>query len=165
MEFTTYPMATGKYHPKCGLFSPPQCDTAGAGKGGKQDLIQSLWKARGCRTAAAGAQRVWVEEGSKGQTWCWRNTQGPRGASGGKSSCEMWLLLHPPGTNPSSGRAGPFPAAGSAGMGPWLELAPSATAALAPALLRPPPRHSHPQQAGAGRQKTSRDFIDIKRAI
>lgn len=77
----------------------------------------------------------------------------------------MWLLLCPPGINPSLGRAGPFPVAGNVGMGPWLELAPSATAALASALLWPPPRHSNPEQAGAGRQRTSTDFIDIKRAI
>lgn len=86
-------------------------------EGGKQDSIQSLWKARGCRTAAAGARRVWAEEGSKGQTWCWRNTHDPQGGSGGRSSCEMWLLLCPPGTNPSSGRAGPFPRQGMSGWG------------------------------------------------
>lgn len=77
----------------------------------------------------------------------------------------MWLLLCPSGINPSSGRAGPFPAAGNVRMGPWLMLAPGTIAALALALLWPPPRHSHPEQAEARRQRTSTDFIDIKRAI
>lgn len=58
-----------------------------------------------------------------------------------------------------------LPAAGNVGMGPWLELAPGTAAALAPALPWPPPRRSHPEQAGAARQRTSTDFIDIKRAI
>lgn len=77
----------------------------------------------------------------------------------------MWLLLCPPGINPSSGRAGPFPAAGMSGWGrgwSWHQ---------ALQLLWRRPRSGLPHairtrsKQEPGRQRTSTDFIDIKRTV